>query len=566
MQPDAPLKTFICYAHEDHEVVDGLKKQLAIFEKRGLLLIWSDGKILPGEHWHQSIKDQLEQAELVLLFISVDFINSDYIETTELKDALQRHREGHATLVPIIVRPCHWHEYFDIGQFQALPPKARPILSSHFPHRDEAFFEIAEGVKKTAESLRAKKTAAALAADLAASAAEAQRVKEEEDQRARQAAAEAQEAAEKAAAASAVLAAKQDVERKRRQADSRRLKDEAAWESATEDDTLHAYDTYLDEGFTLYKTEAEQKIKTLQAAELKRKAKEAEARKAKEAALAAEALAKEAAEEKAAEAKRQAAQKAKEAAEQKAKEEAEYKRANEKPSLLLPAMVEVKGGIFRLGDKVECTLSDFAIGKYQVTFDEYDRYCEAMKIKKPGDEGWGRGRRPVINVSWFDAVAYCNWLSEQSGLAPAYKIEKEEVGRIAGSKGFRLPTEAEWEFAARGGQGGVGYEYAGSNNLDEVGWYNKNSGNQTHPVGEKKANELGLHDMSGNVYEWCWDWYGDYTASKQENPQEAASGSSRVVRGGCWLNIPNYCRSAYRYNRNPFNPNYWVGFRVVRHL
>ena len=140
MQPDAPLNTFICYAHEDHEVVDGLKKQLAIFEKKGLLQLWSDGKILAGEHWDKSIKAQLELAELILLFVSVDFINSDYIETTELEAALQRHRYGHATLIPIIVRPCHWAEHFDIGQFQALPLKARPILSSHFLHRDEAFF------------------------------------------------------------------------------------------------------------------------------------------------------------------------------------------------------------------------------------------------------------------------------------------------------------------------------------------------------------------------------------------------------------------------------------------
>ncbi len=219
--------------------------------------------------------------------------------------------------------------------------------------------------------------------------------------------------------------------------------------------------------------------------------------------------------------------------------------------ILLRNMVDVKGGTFRLPDKVECTLSDFAIGKYQVTFEEYDRYCEAMKIDKPSDKGWGRGKRPVINVSWFDAVVYCNWLSEENGLARAYKIDKEEVSRIPNRKGFRLPTEAEWVFAYRGGIQSKGFTFSGSNNLDEVGWYWWNSGDRrlsgewtpgkseeyncrTHYVGEKQPNELGLHDMSGNVYEWCWDWWATHPASKQKNPQGAESGHNRVIMGGSW--------------------------------
>jgi cellulose biosynthesis protein BcsQ len=156
-----PLKTFLCYAHEDREVVEGLRKQLAIFEKRGLLQIWWDGEILPGEHWDNAIKAELRQADLILLFISVDFMNSDYIERAELQTAFQRHRNDQATLIPIIVRPCDWEDYFSVGQFQPLPAKARPILSSHFPHRDEAFFEVAAGVKKAAEGIRDRMIATA---------------------------------------------------------------------------------------------------------------------------------------------------------------------------------------------------------------------------------------------------------------------------------------------------------------------------------------------------------------------------------------------------------------------
>lgn len=125
-----PLKTFICYAHEDHEVVAAVRKHLAVFES--MLEIWFDGKILPGEDWDKSIKDKLEQAELVLLFISVDFLVSQYIRKTELQAALQRHRDGLAVLIPIIVRSCHWNDFFQIGKFQALPKMPFPSCPTIF--------------------------------------------------------------------------------------------------------------------------------------------------------------------------------------------------------------------------------------------------------------------------------------------------------------------------------------------------------------------------------------------------------------------------------------------------
>jgi formylglycine-generating enzyme required for sulfatase activity len=231
---------------------------------------------------------------------------------------------------------------------------------------------------------------------------------------------------------------------------------------------------------------------------------------------------------------------------------------------LFPDMVGVEGGTFLLGDKVECTISDFSIGKYQVTFEEYDRYCEAMKIEKPGGEDWGRGSRPVINVSWFDAVSYCNWLSEEAGLYPAYSIKDENVDLIPDSKGFRLPSEAEWEFAARGGNQSKGYQYSGSNDLDEVGWYGDNSDSKTHLVGGKKANGLGLYDMSGNVWEWCYDWYGDFPKYPVKDYQGPKEGSSRVLRGGAWIIDSNYCTVSRRINYYPWDRDNYRGFRLAQ--
>ena len=219
---------------------------------------------------------------------------------------------------------------------------------------------------------------------------------------------------------------------------------------------------------------------------------------------------------------------------------------------------------------------DYYIGKYEVTFNEYDRYCEATGKSKPSDEGWTRHLRPIINVSWWDAIAYCNWLSEQSGLPKAYDDKGnllDESGRITVDlrrvKGYRLPTEAEWEYAARGGQNSSGdYKYAGSDDLNEVGFYTGNSGlhgfKSAQEIGKKKPNELGLYDMSGNVWEWCHDWYGNYLPETQENPVGPVSASYRVSRGGSWYYYAQYCRVAYRYYYSPGYSYSYIGFRIAR--
>ncbi len=241
--------------------------------------------------------------------------------------------------------------------------------------------------------------------------------------------------------------------------------------------------------------------------------------------------------------------------------------------------IQVQGGIFQMGSTDDdsddnekpvhsVTVYSFYIAETEVTFDQYDAYCEDTDINKPGDkEGWGRGSRPVINVSWYDAVKYCNWLSEKNNLTSVYTISDTSVTWNQSANGWRLPTEAEWEYAARGGNKTRNYKYSGSNTVDDVGWYSGISESKTHPVKGKDANELGLYDMSGNVYEWCWDWLGSYSSGDQTNPTGGASSESfRVLRGGSWLTDARPLRSANRSGHLPGDSGSNIGFRPVRRM
>ena len=152
---------------------------------------------------------------------------------------------------------------------------------------------------------------------------------------------------------------------------------------------------------------------------------------------------------------------------------------------------------------------------------------------------------PVEQVSWEDCHEFIGRLNALTGL------------------NFKLPTEAQWEYAARGGNLSKSYKYSGSNDLGEVGWYGSNSGKCTHRVGEKQPNELGLYDMNGNVWEWCEDWYGNYSSVSQRDPSGATSGSRRVDRGGSWLEGARYCRVSLRNGHMPAYRDNSLGFRLV---
>jgi len=230
--------------------------------------------------------------------------------------------------------------------------------------------------------------------------------------------------------------------------------------------------------------------------------------------------------------------------------------------------VRINGGTFTMGspsselgrrsDEVQhqVTVSSFYIGKYEVTQKEYQEVMGTNPSKFMGDN------LPVENVSWYDAVEYCNQRSKKEGLIPAYTVNGSNVEWNRNTNGYRLPTEAEWEYACRAGTA-TAYN-TGENISDSTGWYKVNSGIKTHPVGQKLANAWGLYDMHGNVWEWCWDWYGSYSSKVQNDPMGAVSGSFRVLRGGSWYNSAENTRSTYRFNLDPYYRYDNFGFRLVR--
>ena len=217
-------------------------------------------------------------------------------------------------------------------------------------------------------------------------------------------------------------------------------------------------------------------------------------------------------------------------------------------------MVKVEGGTFQMGATSEqgsdafdwekpvhsVTLSDYYIGQTEVTQELWEAVMGSNPSYFTGDN-----RRPVEMVSWNDCQEFIKKLNRLTG------------------KNFRLPTEAEWEYAARGGNKSRGYKYSGSDNPDAVAWYYYNSGGKTHPVAQKQSNELGLYDMSGNVWEWCYDWCGGYSSNSQTNPRGASSGSFRVLRGCGYGNGVRGVRVSDRFSYTPDGRDHIFGLRLA---
>lgn len=216
-------------------------------------------------------------------------------------------------------------------------------------------------------------------------------------------------------------------------------------------------------------------------------------------------------------------------------------------------MVVVEGGEFLMGNPAglsqqkalpahKVRVRSFSIDRYEVTVGQFSEFCRATAQKMPEQPPFSQANHPVVNVMWREANAYAQW------------------------RGKRLPTEAEWEYAARGGSRSKGFKFSGSDSLAEVGWYLKNSKEQTHPVGTKKPNELGIFDMSGNAFEWCSDWSSEtyYASSPIDNPTGPATGDEKVIRGGCWYDgdIAG-TRVAHRGSFDPQDTFMYIGFRCA---
>lgn len=245
-------------------------------------------------------------------------------------------------------------------------------------------------------------------------------------------------------------------------------------------------------------------------------------------------------------------------------------------------MVKVEGGTFMMGSKDdnhiaendeqkqhEVKLNSFEINKLEVTVWEWKDYCKKTKKKMPITPTWGwNDNSPITNITWFDAIEYCNWLSKVEGLKQVYIAVGPNVKCDFTANGYRLPTEAEWEFAAKGGNKSKGNVFAGANNSNEIAWWIKNSDRKPHAVGTKLPNELGIHDMSGNVWEWCWDWYNKdyYKTEDGNNPKGPIRGEKKAVRGGSWDSQENYLRTANRISTDPNKTNEFYGFRLARTL
>jgi formylglycine-generating enzyme required for sulfatase activity len=235
-----------------------------------------------------------------------------------------------------------------------------------------------------------------------------------------------------------------------------------------------------------------------------------------------------------------------------------------------PEWVRVEGGTFQMGDGFgdgipdekpvhSVTLVSFYVSKYEVTQGLYKSVIGNNPSRLTGDDNL-----PVEMVSWYDAIKFCNALSLRDGFPPCYAIHGTDVTCNFNVIGYRLPTEAEWEYAARGGSLSQGYKYSGSNTAGDVSWNGDNSGFLTHPVGTKAPNELGIYDMSGNVFEWCWDWYGKYESEAQINPLGPSGRLFRVNRGGSMLFKVQGVSVASRSNCDPAERSKILGCRLFK--
>jgi formylglycine-generating enzyme required for sulfatase activity len=417
------IRLFISYSRRDQELRAELDKQLSPLKRSGIIHVWHDRQIDPGQDWDLEIKRNLEEADIILLLISADFMASDYAWSEEMERALARHKAGEARVIPVILHPCEW-ELAPFAKIQALPRDAKAVTK--WENRAEALADIARGVRIVAQDI-AKNPLKRPVAPTPEEPEVAPRVRE------------------------------------RQQA--------------------------------IVSTRTEPSAEQIQPKEIR------------------------------------------------------TNPIDGQPYVWIPP------GAFEMGcsegdgdceddEKPRHTVritKGFWLGQTPVTAGAYRRFVKATKRRAPDKPDFQQtDEHPVVNVSWQDAVAYCQWA------------------------GGRLPTEAEWEYAARAGSTAARY-----GPIDEIAWYADNSGAKTHPVGQMKPNSWGLYDMLGNVLEWTADGYAKdyYRRSPERDPKGPdPPGDLRVLRGGSWGYGPWVVRASYRYRVEPEGRVGYIGFRCAREV
>lgn len=552
-----PLKTFIVYARDDKHHKDQLLRHLRPLVQNRYLDIWHDGDILPGEDWEKLIKTNLKASQLVLVLVSVNSLNSDFIQSEELSTAVEQLKRGHTRIVPIIVAPCVWRYHNLFAGLQGLPEDMRPVVS--WANADEAWTNVVESLAGMVEEFREVEKNERKRFEQERLEAEKRRQEAQEAERLERERRENEKKAQEKLAAEKQEKAQREKERVEKQkAAEAEIKQQyytvvaGAWQSAESENTRKGYLLFA----KMYPDHA-----------LAQEAKERAAQMPHPAPVfknyyllglgglvmfvflgliwISNVLNQQST-------KNPTTPFNEETVEQ--NEKLNHDQSS-KPSPLDTAMVLVRGETFQMGSTRSddekpihsVTLPDFYIGKYEVT---QKQWRDIMRGDPPKLSFKGCDQCPVEGVNWEDIQLFLQKLNTKY---PEYN--------------YRLPSEAEWEYAARGGQQSKSYIYAGSNKLKEVGWCSENSNGNAQPVGGKKANELGLYDMSGNVWEWCEDvWHADYRGAPKDGIawMEGGEQDTRVVRGGSWEYNNSYCRNAFRYGCVTYGRIYGFGFRLAR--
>ncbi len=570
-----PVRIFIAYSHKDLVFKDEIRRRLKPLVRAGKVSIWDNYNIEGGGDWDADIREKLSQADIILLLLSPDALDSDYFYEVEAPIALQRHQTGEAIAVGIKLRPCTLkHTPFEnLERYELLPKKGYPVTDPHWHHVDAAYLTIFEEIDILVEKVEGLRLA------------EVRRLQRQQECANLIARANimvgdkkwteaiflldnaliiwetgfdpAREELEKLRKKCAIeLSTITESEQKKREEEGNRQREKAdhnAWKNAHDAATEGAYQDYIQKyPLGIHLAEALVALHDMEEAK-----KEAERKK---------------------QVREDTEQRTREAVAQKQREQAEKKKSEEEESTRLARlirendpfvdlMIPIKGGSFNMGDTFgdgdswekpvhRVTIRDFHLCKYPVTQAQWKAIMGDNPAHFKGDENL-----PIEQVSWDDAQNFIKKLNEKTG------------------KKYRLPSEAEWEYAAREGgkkiRFGNGQEKADPKEMNFDGReenkkdYSKVGGyrQKTTVVNAFSANALGLHDMSGNVWEWCQDvWHESYKNALKDGSawEQGGHASLRVVRGGSWSLRPNYCRAACRGRFYPVNRYNDFGFRLAR--